>query len=157
MGAEAKSIVLREAKAADAPALADLEAASFPDAWNERMLLEELSYPLSSYFVLEKEGQLCGYGGFLLVAGEAQITRVAVSPGCRGLGLGNRLSLGLVEKAFCLGAEAVTLEVRENNSAALKAYLYAGFKAVGVRPRYYENAENAVIMWLYKKETVNGS
>ena len=45
----------------------------------------------------------------------------------------------------------VTLEVRESNVAAQKAYLTCGFASEGVRPNYYEdNHENAVIMWLYK-------
>ena len=85
------------------------------------------------------------------MAGEAQVTRVAVQEELRGLGLGTRLTAAMVNKAWELGAEAVTLEVRESNLAAQKAYLTCGFASEGIRPNYYEdNHENAVIMWLYK-------
>ena len=100
---------------------------------------------------MEQEGCLVGYAGFWLVAGEAQVTRVAVAEAERGQGLGTRLTAAMVNKAWELGAEAVTLEVRESNLAAQKAYLTCGFASEGIRPNYYEdNHENAVIMWLYK-------
>ena len=96
-------------------------------------------------------GIFIGYAGFWLVAGEAQVTRVAIAEDERGQGLGTRLTAALVNKAWELGAEAVTLEVRESNVAAQRAYLTCGFASEGVRPNYYEdNHENAVIMWLYK-------
>ena len=65
---------------------------------------------------------------------------------------GNILSEAIVNKAWELDAEAVTLEVRESNIAAQRAYENCGFASEGIRPNYYEdNHENAVIMWLYRK------
>lgn len=137
--------------AEDIPDVVDIEATAFYDAWNAGMLLNELENELTTYVVMEQEGSLVGYAGFWLVAGEAQVTRVAVAEAERGQGLGTRLTAAMVNKAWELGAEAVTLEVRESNLAAQKAYLTCGFASEGIRPNYYEdNHENAVIMWLYK-------
>lgn len=137
--------------AEDVPGVVDIEATAFYDAWNAGMLLNELDNELTTYVVMEQEGRLVGYAGFWLVAGEAQVTRVAVAEAERGQGLGTRLTAAMVNKAWELGAEAVTLEVRESNLAAQKAYLTCGFASEGIRPNYYEdNHENAVIMWLYK-------
>ena len=137
--------------AEDIPDVVDIEATAFYDAWNAGMLLNELENELTTYVVMEQEGRLVGYAGFWLVAGEAQVTRVAVAEAERGQGLGTRLTAAMVNKAWELGAEAVTLEVRESNLAAQKAYLTCGFASEGIRPNYYEdNHENAVIMWLYK-------
>ena len=137
--------------AEDIPDVVDIEATAFDDAWNAGMLLNELENELTTYVVMEQEGCLVGYAGFWLVAGEAQVTRVAVAEAERGQGLGTRLTAAMVNKAWELGAEAVTLEVRESNLAAQKAYLTCGFASEGIRPNYYEdNHENAVIMWLYK-------
>ena len=137
--------------AEDIPGVVDIEATAFYDAWNAGMLLNELENELTTYVVMEQEGRLVGYAGFWLVAGEAQVTRVAVAEAERGQGLGTRLTAAMVNKAWELGAEAVTLEVRESNLAAQKAYLTCGFASEGIRPNYYEdNHENAVIMWLYK-------
>ena len=151
MGEEATAINFRLLTEADIPAIEAIEATAFYDAWNENMLRNELANELTTYLVMESEGKLIGYAGFWLVAGEAQVTRVAVLEELRGQGLGTRLTAAMVNKAWELGAEAVTLEVRESNVAAQKAYLTCGFASEGVRPNYYEdNHENAVIMWLYK-------
>ena len=137
--------------AEDIPDVVEIEATAFYDAWNAGMLLNELENEMTTYMVMEQEGRLVGYAGFWLVAGEAQVTRVAVAEAERGQGLGTRLTAAMVNKAWELGAEAVTLEVRESNLAAQKAYLTCGFASEGIRPNYYEdNHENAVIMWLYK-------
>ena len=151
MGEETKAITFRTMVAKDIPDVVAIEATAFYDAWNAGMLLNELENELTTYVVMEQEGRLVGYAGFWLVAGEAQVTRVAVAEAERGQGLGTRLTAAMVNKAWELGAEAVTLEVRESNLAAQKAYLTCGFASEGIRPNYYEdNHENAVIMWLYK-------
>ena len=152
MGEEATTAIsFRALTEADIPAIEAIEATAFYDAWNENMLRNELDNALTTYVVMESEGKIIGYAGFWLVAGEAQVTRVAVLEELRGLGLGTRLTAALVNKAWELGAEAVTLEVRESNLAAQQAYLTCGFASEGIRPNYYEdNHENAVIMWLYK-------
>ena len=152
MGEEATTAIsFRALTEADIPAIEAIEATAFYDAWNENMLRNELDNALTTYVVMESEGKVIGYAGFWLVAGEAQVTRVAVLEELRGLGLGTRLTAALVNKAWEQGAEAVTLEVRESNLAAQKAYLTCGFASEGIRPNYYEdNHENAVIMWLYK-------
>lgn len=152
MGEETSTIIFRAMNEADIPALVKLEAESFYDAWNENMLRNEIDNKLTTYLVMEVAGELVGYAGFWLVAGEAQITRVAVKDAERGQGYGTRLTAALVSKAWELGAEAITLEVRESNIAAQRAYLTCGFASEGIRPNYYEdNHENAVIMWLYKE------
>ena len=152
MGEETTTAVsFRALTEADIPAIVAIEATAFYDAWNENMLRNELDNALTTYLVMESEDKIIGYAGFWLVAGEAQVPRVAVQEELRGLGLGTRMTAAMVNKAWELGAEAVTLEVRESNLAAQKAYLTCGFASEGIRPNYYEdNHENAVIMWLYK-------
>ncbi len=153
MGEKTSAIInFRALAAADIPALEKIEAQSFYDAWNANMLLGEINNRLTTYLVMEAGDKLIGYAGFWLVAGEAQITRVAIADEERGQGYGTRLVAALVNKAWELGAVAMTLEVRESNLAAQRVYLTCGFASEGVRPNYYEdNHENAVIMWLYKE------
>lgn len=145
-------ISFREMTASDIKAVVAIEAESFFDAWNENMVLDEVNNNLTHYLIMEADGRIIGYAGFWLVAGEAQVTRVAVTKEERGKNYGTRLTAALVNKAWELDAEAVTLEVRESNVAAQRAYLTCGFASEGIRPNYYEdNHENAVIMWLYRK------
>lgn len=156
MGKTSAGINIRELNAADLEAVTKIDERSFFDIWSQGMWLDELNNSLTTYLILEENGHVLGYAGFWLVAGEAQITRVAVAAEERGRGLGTHLTAMLINKAWELGAVAVTLEVRESNIAAQKVYLTCGFASEGIRPNYYEdNHENAVIMWLYKEGIPN--
>ena len=54
----------------------------------------------------------------------------------------------LVDLARWHQAQRIFLEVRPSNDVAIKLYEQYGFKAAGVRRRYYQdNGEDAVIMW----------
>ena len=44
---------------------------------------------------------------------------------------------------------AWTLEVRASNNAAQDLYRRFGFAPAGVRNRYYENTEDAIVMWCH--------
>lgn len=152
MGKTAAGINIRALTAADLAAVGKIDEQSFFDVWSQSMWLDELDNSLTTYLVLEENDKVLGYAGFWLVAGEAQVTRVAIEQSERERGLGTRLTAALINKAWELGAVAVTLEVRESNTAAQKVYLTCGFASEGIRPNYYEdNHENAVIMWLYKE------
>ena len=124
--------MIRTLTAADLTAVSSIDEKSFFDVWSPSMWLDELNNSLTTYLVLEDAGRILGYAGFWLVAGEAQITRVAVASEEREQSIGKRL--------------------RESNIAAQKVYLTCGFASEGIRPNYYEdNHENAIIMWLYKE------
>ena len=146
------TITFREMSAADVLAVVAMEAESFHDAWNENMVLNELNNELTHYLIMEADGKTIGYAGFWLVAGEAQVTRVAITKAERGKNYGTRLTAAMINKAWELDAEAVTLEVRASNIAAQRAYITCGFASEGIRPNYYEdNHEDAIIMWLYRR------
>ena len=152
MGKTAKEgIVTREMSAADLKAVQAIEQESFHDSWAVESWVAELNSSIAKYIVLEQEGIIKGFAGFWLIAGEAQVTRVAVAKNARGQGLGKILTAALIAAAWQDGAEAVTLEVRKSNVAAQTVYTQTGFTVSGVRPHYYEdNKEDAIIMWLYR-------
>lgn len=152
MGKTSKEgIVTREMSAADLKAVQAIEQESFHDSWAVESWLAELNSSIAKYLVLEQEGIIKGFAGFWLIAGEAQVTRVAVAKDERGKGLGKILTEELIAAAWAEGAEAVTLEVRKSNIAAQTVYIQTGFTISGVRPNYYEdNKEDAIIMWLYR-------
>jgi ribosomal-protein-alanine N-acetyltransferase len=55
----------------------------------------------------------------------------------------------IVEQAIAHKSEALTLEVRVGNTAAQELYRHFGFAPAGVRQRYYENTEDALVMWAH--------
>ncbi len=136
---------------ADLPAVMALDGAAFPHQWPKQAWEEELNKHGDTYLCLEVDNTIAGYVGFWWVLDEVQITRVAVSTAFRQQGLGIALMEAAQKLARDMGSHFMTLEVRESNTAARGLYEKLGFKSLGIRPHYYENKENAVIMeWQFK-------
>lgn len=64
----------------------------------------------------------------------AELTKVMVHPGARGLGLGKRVVSALVGACSTAGIEVITLGVRGNNHGAISLYEACGFRTWGVLP-----------------------
>lgn len=145
---------LRPMEEKDLAAAAELERLSFSAPWSEAILKESLESRLDFLWVLEPAeggiGKLAGYCNLRIIAGEGELMRIAVHPELRGRGLSRKLMDRLSETVREKGAEALTLEVRKSNQAAIELYKSYGFKEEAVRRNYYENpVEDALIMWLY--------
>lgn len=134
---------------ADIPEVRELERTTFSTGWQEEAFNTELTQnPTAHYLVMRaRDGQLVGYCGFWLVQDEAHVTSIAIAEGYRGQRLGLRLMHAMVTRAAENGALWMTLEVRADNLAAQHMYKRFGFAKVGTRPRYYDGAVDAWIMW----------
>lgn len=88
-----------------------------------------------------------GLGCYWAILDEAHITLLAVTPPYRGQGLGRWLLLHLLQGARDRGMERATLEVRASNAPALALYRCLGFKTAGRRRGYYDDGEDALILW----------
>jgi ribosomal-protein-alanine N-acetyltransferase len=132
--------------AADTEAVLVLERMIFAAPWTPGMFLDELSAPGRSYLLAEQDGEVVGYGGVMVVDGDAHIMTIAVVPEQRRRGLATRLMLALIDEALRSGAAHLTLEMRVSNDSARALYEKFGFAPVGVRPRYYGD-EDALVMW----------
>ena len=92
---------------------------------------------------------IIGMGCLWSIVDEAHITLLGVHPNYRGQGLGQLLLFSLLDDAIARKLEWATLEVNENNLAALNLYQKYGFVAVGRRKGYYQPAgEDALVLWL---------
>jgi len=126
-----------------------IESASFPVSWGEGSFEKELEEnALARYLVALEDGAVAGYVGAWAVLDELHITTFAVDPARRGRGIGRRLLAALLANAVDEGACWTVLEVRESNVAAIALYQSFGFRQVGLRKKYYENGENALVLWV---------
>lgn len=132
----------------DVPAVAAIEAATFPTPWSEDAFRKEITdNPVARYLVAEKDGAVIGFAGAWIILDESHITNIAVLAAQRGRGYGRALTAGLMQYLANLGAAYATLEVRKSNLTAQNLYQSLGFVRVGVRKRYYEdNGEDALLM-----------
>jgi len=126
-----------------------IENATFSIPWTIDSFVKELENSHAHYYVLKLDDHLAGYGGFWKIIDEGHITNVAICEQYRGMGYGKRLIQELLEEAKKMNIQRMTLEVRESNTRAIKAYEKFGFIIEGKRRRYYTNPiEDAMIMWL---------
>ena len=146
-------IVIRNAVAADAAAVAAIERACFSAPWSERQIEEEIGKENALFFVAEIDGVVCGYVSAEDISGECYMNNLAVTQSFHGHDLGRQLMHRLMEAARLRGCEFLTLEVREGNAPARHIYGSCGFSLAGVRKNFYvAPQENACIYTLYFKE-----
>lgn len=135
----------------DAEAVERVEKACFAMPWSRKSFWQEASNDKAYYLLAideEAEQLVIGYTGMWVLFDEAQITNVAVSPIYQNRGVGRQMMSAIMQIAKDRGANAMTLEVRPSNSSAMHLYESLGFKSVGRRRGYYEDGEDAEIMWL---------
>ena len=130
------------------PLLAEIEKECIPDPWSLSSFETEFKRDSSVFLTAEEDGQVCGFITASRVLDEVSIYNVAVSVKYRRRGIAEKMMRHL--SAISEGAEFITLEVRESNTAAIRLYEKLGYKEVGRRKNFYSNpTENAILMTLF--------
>jgi len=135
-----------------------IEAVSYPRPWSPGVFESELAQVRTGarrYLVARRRSgnrergrrDIVGYAGLWFNADEAHVTNVAVQPEQQRAGVATALLVGLADAAIERGCVAWTLEVRVSATGAQELYRRFGFNPAGVRARYYENTEDAIVMW----------
>jgi N6-L-threonylcarbamoyladenine synthase len=152
--------VFRPAAIQDVGTMVELENSLFGnentalngECWTPEMFAEDLEKATNSWWVCYRGSELWGYAGGRLSDGELHIMDLAVLPQARRRKIASGLIKRLADDGRALGAESITLEVREHNSAAIALYRSLGLTEQGRRKRYYASAvsggarEDALIM-----------
>ncbi|HAS2932197.1 TPA: GNAT family N-acetyltransferase [Vibrio cholerae] len=133
---------IRRANSADLNALNALEQQLFDgDRISPRQMKRFLHSDHAALFVADAGDQLAGYALLLFHQG-TQLSRlysIAVKPEFRG----QRIAQSLVEQceraALDQGSTTLRLEVREDNTAALKLYEKMGYKTLKLLIHYYDD------------------
>ena len=127
-----------------------IERRSYPRPWSTNVFASELELARRgerTYLVARLGAEVIGYAGAMYALEDAHVTNIAVAPEHRRSGVATRLLAELTWIAIERGCTAQTLEVRVSNTAAQEMYRTFGFVPAGVRQRYYENVEDAIVMW----------
>jgi len=143
---------IRRMKEEDVPTVRAIETMSFSNPWSEDTFRGEIqntpvSFPL---VVVRRPGdEVVGYVVYWQIRDDVQVNNIAVHPACRGLGLGEAVMRFAIAKVRAAGAEFITLEVRQSNTAAVTLYKKLGFEILGTRKNYYSRPdEDACVMGL---------
>lgn len=118
----------------------------FDNFWSYNILKQELENGKSKYFVAKQENEIVGFAGILLIIDQVNIMNIVVKKDKRNFGIGSLLLEEIIRYSKIHNATSITLEVNEKNIAAIKLYKKYGFKQVGLRRKYYNNEDNAILM-----------
>ena len=144
---DTESLDYRPLDAAHVSDVAHLESEVMgSDAWSSALVADELSRKDRTWWAAYDGSRLVGYCGGWIVDGQVQILKVATDPNYRRRGIARTLISLVAADARNLGATEMTLEVRRSNTGAQAFYEKLGLASVGVRPRYYSDREDAVVM-----------
>ncbi len=140
----------------DLKALMPIEQAAYPTSWSRRVFEGELDQVASGsryYVVARDRRELVGYAGLWIVTDpdgdQAHVTNIVVAEHRRREGIASSLLVHLARTAIARGCIAWTLEVRASSTGAHDLYRRFGFAPAGVRRRYYDNVEDAIVMWCH--------
>lgn len=146
----------------------DIERLAYPTPWSPGVFDSEIDQMRggSRHYVTARRGEpvgsrlatrrrlrrrvpIVGYGGLWFSVDEAHVTNVAVHPDARRSGVATAVMVALADAAIGRGAIAWTLEVRVSSVGAQQLYQRFGFVPAGVRKNYYDNVEDAIVMWCH--------
>jgi ribosomal-protein-alanine N-acetyltransferase len=148
----APPVEIRRLAYPDLPQVIAIERRVFPTPWSLAMFVLELS----------KQSGVCLAASELTASGERRliaylicsrydtvwhVMNIAVDVAHQRRGVASALLAELYRR---VGDEHArfTLEVRRSNSVAIHLYEREGFRAAGMRRRYYQdNGEDALVMW----------
>ncbi len=154
------SPLTRPMRRSDVSAVAEIEAVVSAEPWSSALFDGEFTVAPATrhWLVAEESGVITGFAGMMFVGtadegGEAHLMNVAVAPSRQRNGTARTLCRALFDHAAERGFDAVTLEVRLSNAAAIGLYRAFAFAPVGTRKNYYTNPdgskEDGLIMWLH--------
>lgn len=140
-------VIFRKMTLTDVTTVHTIEQAAHYHPWTQKLLTEAVTH-YHSWLLVEQQ-QILGYGILKVVADEAELLNIAITPTQQGKGLGKQLLAKLLLEAEKLQAQECFLEVRESNIQAYRLYEQFGFNEVGRRANYYpapQGYEDALIM-----------
>jgi ribosomal-protein-alanine N-acetyltransferase len=146
------SVEIRPLSYPDLPQVIAIERRVFPTPWSLAMFVLELSKQsgiclAATDTAATGERRLVGYLICSRYDTVWHVMNVAVDLDHQGFGLASAMLAELYARVDDPDAR-YTLEVRRSNAVAIHLYEREGFRAAGMRRRYYQdNGEDALVMW----------
>lgn len=147
-------ITLRAAISLDIPVLVSMEQEIYPESpWSAAQFREELAGVPSTrkYLVAVDQSKIVGYGGIALAGDLADIHTLTVIAEYRRRGIATLILEQLEQWAIGKGSNALMLEMREGNEAAMSLYNQVGYQLISRRDNYYAKGIHALIL---RKEVI---
>lgn len=155
-GPDSTDLVIEPLRRRHLKAVLPIETAAYPTSWSRHVFESEIDQVRDGtrYYVAARVGrEVVGYAGLWFVedpdGDQAHVTNIVVAESFRRAGIARRLMLSLAAEAIRRGCVAWTLEVRASSEGARELYRQFGFAPAGIRKKYYDHVEDAIVMWCH--------
>lgn len=131
----------------DLTSIKDILTTEFDNFWNYEILKSELESSSSYFFVAKNNSdEIVGFAGIKVILDEADIMNIVVKKDFRNKKIGSLLLEHLIFYSKSINLKNITLEVNKNNLSAIKLYEKFAFDRLGIRKKYYNGKDDAIIM-----------
>jgi ribosomal-protein-alanine N-acetyltransferase len=140
-------VTIRPPQPSDIRDLDRAERQCFEDPWPSQYFVSELFAPGRFHrLMVDPAGGLVAYLFSAWQYLDLHILKIATLPPYRRCGLARRMMDMAERHVIETCGDTLTLEVRTNNEGAIAMYRELGYRNVGVRPGYYADGADALIM-----------
>lgn len=126
-----------------------LEGLCFDYRWTREQFLLGLEKGAYRVLGIRRDGALVAYVAFSIIQDEMEILNLAVHPGFRRQGLGERLMEASFRVCIDENVRKSFLDVKISNEPALGLYRKFGYKKIGVRKKYYPDTREDALLFRY--------
>lgn len=141
-------ITFRQMTLEDLASIKKILTSKYDNFWSYDTFELELKNPYSFFFVALNGNEIIGFGGFRQILDNADIMNIVVRKDMRRVGVGSELLGEILRQAKKKKIVTVSLEVNTKNTPALKLYEKFNFKTINIRKKYYNNIDDALLMYL---------
>lgn len=145
------NIEIFEMTLSDLNSIKSILNSDFDDFWNYNIFKSELENENSKYIIAKLDNIVVGFAGFTILYDEADITNIVVNKNYRHIGIGSAMLKELITLATSLNIAVLNLEVNSSNLFAIDLYKNFSFYQCGLRKKYYNNSDDAILMKLIIK------
>ncbi|MFA9485975.1 ribosomal protein S18-alanine N-acetyltransferase [Moraxella sp. E6BC] len=133
--------------------IARIERELFFDAWDSLSVCSMLSqFGVGLLIALNDEDEVVGYLIYQIIFEVAEVLRIATDIGFQKQGMGKMLLDEFDVLCKDKGAERILLEVKADNTSAIRLYTRQGFHQIDVRVGYYKDEWGVVDALIMQKE-----
>ena len=141
-----ENIEIFDMRLEDFEQIKDILVSDFDDFWTPNILKNELIGENKKYIVAKYKNEVVGFAGIMINLSDTEIMNIVVKKNFRQKGIGKILLNKIIEISQKNNCENIFLEVNEKNVPAIKLYENTGFKQIGIRKKYYNFKNDAIIM-----------
>lgn len=104
-----------------------------------------LEDPFSIYLAYQSHHEMLAFIHYSVIYERAELNYIYVKPDYRGGKVASLLMDEMIKRCISKSVQAITLEVRRGNEAAIQLYKKYGFEEISVRKNYYKD-EDGIMM-----------